>query len=223
LSRDGAPIASIRVLAVGLTGGIGSGKSTVAARLVDRGAVLVDADRITRELQEAGQPVFAAIVEAFGSQVVAADGELDRAALAAIVFTDAEAKKRLEGIVHPAVGLAIAERLGELARTDEIVILDIPLLVESGRDDFGGIIVVDVDPETAVARLVASRGFDEGDARARIANQASRDERLARADFVIDNSGSLDELEARIAECWEWILGRQAEVDGGSGAAPPAS
>jgi dephospho-CoA kinase len=202
------------MLAVGLTGGIGSGKSSVSERLAARGAVIVDADRITRELQEPGQPVFDAIVDAFGSAVVAADGSLDRPAVAAIVFSDAEAKKRLEDIVHPAVGMAMAERIASVAATDDVVILDVPLLVESkGRTDMAGIIVVDVDPEIAVQRLVEQRGFDEADARARIANQASREERLARADFVIDNGGDLAQLDAEVERCWAWIEGLRAHGD----------
>ena len=168
------------MLTLGLTGGIGSGKSTVSALLEERGAVVVDADRIVRELQQPGEPVFEAMVEAFGDGIVAPDS-LDRQAVADIVFADDDALKRLNAIVHPAVGQRIAERLAELAGTDEVVVLDIPLLVESGRDDMAAVIVVDVDPELAVERLVEHRGFDADDARARIARQVSRDDRLAKA------------------------------------------
>jgi dephospho-CoA kinase len=193
------------MLAVGLTGGIGSGKTSVAERLAAKGAVVVDADRITRELQEPGQPVFDAMVERFGPAIVGADGRLDRQAVADIVFSDAEAKAALEGIVHPEVGRVIAERLAAEALTDHVVILDIPLLVESGRDDFAGVVVVDVDPEVAVARLVEHRGFREDDARARIGHQVPRETRLARADLVVDNSGDLAHLDAEVERCWEWI------------------
>jgi dephospho-CoA kinase len=201
------------MLAVGLTGGIGSGKSSVSERLASRGAVIVDADRITRELQEPGQAVFDAIVEAFGPSILGPDGRLDRPGLAAIVFRDSEAKRRLEGIVHPGVGAVIAERLAGLAATEETVVLDIPLLVESGRDDLAGVIVVDVDPEVAVARLVEHRGFDEADARARMANQVSREERLARADFVVDNSGDLEHLDREVGRCWSWLQGLRPSSD----------
>jgi dephospho-CoA kinase len=145
------------------------------------------------------------MVEAFGSGIVAADGTLDRQAVADIVFVDADAKARLEAIVHPAVGMEIARQMGEVGDTDAVVVLDIPLLVEKGRDDLLGTIVVDVDPEVAVERLVAFRGFREEDARARMANQVDRETRLAKADFVIDNSGDLAELDREVDRCWAWI------------------
>ena len=178
------------MIVVGLTGGIGSGKSTVSALLAAKGAVILDADAITRELQQPGTPVFDAIVERFGPGVVASDGTLDRPALAAIVFNDPDARKELEAIVHPAVGVRMMERLQEVAGTDAVVVYDVPLLVESGRRGYAGVIVVDVDPEIAVERLVTQRGMSEADARARIANQASREDRLAVADQVVDNSGT---------------------------------
>lgn len=190
------------MILVGLTGGIGSGKSTVSAMLASRGADVIDADAIVHELQAPGQPVLAAIVERFGSDVLAADGSLDRAALADLVFTDDAALADLNAIVHPAVGAEIARRLEEAARSDDVVVLDVPLLVESGRDDMAALIVVDLDPEVAVARAVEQRGMREADVRARIARQASREDRLARADVVIDNGGSLAELEARVDEVW---------------------
>lgn len=197
---------------LGLTGGIGSGKSTVSAMLEEHGAIVVDADRIVRSLQEPGQPVFEAMVEEFGPAIVAADGTLDRQAVADRVFGDDEALARLNAIVHPAVGAAIADRLVELAATDETVILDIPLLVESGRDDMAAVIVVDVDPDTAVARLVEHRGFSEDDARARMARQVSREDRLAKADVVLDNSGTHDDLRAQVDALWERII--SGEFDG---------
>ncbi|MEZ5142130.1 MAG: dephospho-CoA kinase [Acidimicrobiales bacterium] len=198
------------MLVIGLTGGIGSGKSTVSAALAARGAVVVDADAITRELQEPGQPVLGAMVERFGPAILRADGALDRQAVADIVFGDPEALADLNAIVHPAVGEEIARRLAAESATDHVVVLDVPLLVESGRDDMAGTIVVDVDPEVAVARLVTQRGFREDDARARIARQAGREDRLAKADFVIDNGGDRAALAAQVDRCWEWIEGLRA-------------
>lgn len=200
------------MITVGLTGGIGSGKSTVAAELAARGALVVDADAITRELQQPGTPVFEAMVERFGPGVVAADGTLDRAAVAALVFPDPAALADLNAIVHPAVGAEIARRLAEAARLpgDVVVVLDVPLLVEAaeaGRDRQGtaGLIVVDCDTETAVHRLVTGRGLAEADARARMARQVPRHRRLARADHVIDNTGPREALGPQIDACWAWI------------------
>ena len=194
------------MLLIGLTGGIGSGKSTVSARLAERGAVVIDADAITRDLQRPGTEVFDAMVERFGAGIVQPDGSLDRQAVADIVFGDPEALADLGRIVHPAVGAEIARRLEAAAATDDVVILDVPLLVESGRDDMAALVLVDVDPEVAVGRLVEQRGMREDDARARMARQASRRERLERADIVIDNSGTLEELDATIAEVWPTML-----------------
>lgn len=205
------------MLLIGLTGGIGSGKSTVSSALAARGAVVIDADAITRELQEPGRPVLAAMVERFGAGIVQTDGTLDRQAVADIVFNDAEALADLNAIVHPAVGAEIAARLEHEAGTDHVVILDVPLLVESGRGDLAGLIVVDLDPEVAVRRLVEHRGFREDDARARIARQASREERLAKADVVVDNSGTVDDLQPEIDRVWAWIED-QREISGGAGA-----
>lgn len=190
---------------IGLTGGIGSGKSTVSAALATRGAVVIDADAITKSLQQPGQPVFDAMVERFGEGIVAADGTLDRQAVADLVFPDPDALADLNAIVHPAVGAEIAARLQAEADTDHVVILDVPLLVESGRDDLVGLIVVDCDPALAVQRLVEHRGFREDDAWNRINRQVGRDDRLARADFVIDNSGGIEALDAQIDACWTWI------------------
>lgn len=200
------------MITLGLTGGIGSGKSTVSSALVDRGAALVDADAIVRDLQQPGEPVFDRIVERFGAEVVGADGHLDRPAIAGIVFGDAEALADLNEIVHPAVGEEIRRRLEELAATDRVVVLDIPLLAEGAQDGrprypVSGTLVVDVPVDVQVARLVDHRGFDEADARARIANQASREDRLALADHVIDNSGDIHALAAQLDDVWEWALG----------------
>jgi dephospho-CoA kinase len=174
--------------------------------------VIVDADAIVRELQQPGTDVFAAIVDRFGEGVLAPDGSLDRAAVAAIVFTDEQARKDLEAIVHPAVGAEMLRRLSEHSGTDRIVVYDVPLLVESGKSGYGAVVVVDTDPEVAVGRLVASRGMDEADARNRIASQVPRDERLAVADRVVDNGGSREDLEAQVDDLWSWLVEREAEV-----------
>jgi dephospho-CoA kinase len=204
------------MLTVGLTGGIGSGKSTVSAMLEARGAVIVDADKIAREVVEPGTPGYDAIVEGFGDAVVAVDGALDRAALAAIVFNDEDARLALNGIVHPAVGVAMAERMQSHAETDDVLILDVPLLVESRRPGMTGVIVVDCPEEIAVQRLVEQRGFDEEDARNRIAAQASREERRAIADVVIDNSGSLEDLVSQVDAAWAWIDELRASAEDGT-------
>ncbi|CAN5828623.1 dephospho-CoA kinase [soil metagenome] len=190
---------------IGLTGGIGSGKSAVSSRLAALGAVVVDADAIVRELQAPGQPVLAAMVERFGEAILDPDGALDRQAVADAVFTDADALADLNAIVHPPVGAEIARRIEEQAATDHVVVLDVPLLVESGRSDLAALIVVDVDPEVAVARLVEHRGLRAEDARARMARQVSRLDRLARADLVIRNTGDLTALDAEVARAWAWI------------------
>ena len=199
----------VAVLLIGLTGGIGSGKSTVSRLLHGRGAVIIDADGIVHELQAPGRPVFESMVAEFGPSIVLPDGALDRQAVADLVFNDADALKALNTIVHPAVGAEIAKRMQREAETDHVVILDVPLLVESGRDDMTGLVVVDVDPEVAIARTVAQRGMREEDVRARIAKQVSREDRLAKADHVIDNSGTLADLEREVAAAWDWIQARR--------------
>ena len=193
------------MILVGLTGGIGAGKSTVSAMLAERGAVIVDADAITRDVQQPGRPVLAAMVERFGPTILQPDGSLDRAAVAEIVFNDRDALADLNAIVHPAVGSEIVRRMQAEADTDHVVVLDVPLLVESGRDDMAALVVVDVDPEVAVRRLVEQRGMAEADARARMARQASREDRLARADVVIDNGGDRAALVAQVDALWERI------------------
>jgi dephospho-CoA kinase len=194
------------VLVVGLTGGIGSGKSTVSAMLAAKGAVVLDADEVVRDQQRPGTAVFDAMVERFGRGIVAADGTLDRAAVADIVFADPEALADLNAIVHPAVGAEIARRMAELSGTDAVVVLDVPLLVEVRRGyPLAGLIVVDVDPEIAVERLVMQRGMSEEDARSRMSRQASREERRARADVVIDNRGTIGDLARQVDAIWDWI------------------
>jgi dephospho-CoA kinase len=202
---------------IGLTGGIGSGKSTVSVGLAERGAVVIDADVITRQLQQPGQAVLAAMAERFGAAILRPDGTLDRPAVARLVFSDTAALADLNAIVHPAVGAEIARQLLEHAGDGRVVVLDIPLLVEGRRRELSGIIVVDCDPEVALARLVEHRGFDADDARARIANQASRQDRLARADFVIDNNGTRAELQAQVDVCWAWVESVAEPVRGSGG------
>lgn len=193
------------MIVVGLTGGIGAGKSTVSRLLAERGAVIVDADAITRELQAPGQPVLAAIVERFGPGVVAPDGTLHRQALADIVFNDPAALKDLNGIVHPAVGAETARRIEAERTTGRVVVLDVPLLVETGRKGLSGILVVDVPVEIAIGRLQRDRGMTEADARSRIARQATRDERLEKANRVVDNSGDPESLARQIDDAWAWM------------------
>ncbi len=208
----------------GLTGGIGSGKSTVAAGLVSRGAVLIDADQVVRELQEPGGAVFDAMVAHFGDDIVAGDGSLDRQAVADRVFADPDSLASLNAIVHPAVGAEMKARRAALADSDAVVVLDIPLLVKPdgslGQAEWAalaGIIVVDCDPAVAVARLVEHRGFDPADAEARIAAQATRAQRAAVADRVIDNSGDLAALDDQLDRCWAWMCER-VDPAGGSDA-----
>ena len=194
------------MILLGLTGGIGSGKSTVSGMLAQRGAVIIDADAIVRELQAPGQPLLAELAAEFGGSILNADGSLDRAGLAAAAFGDKEKVAALNRIVHPAVGREMNRRLEEQRGTDNIVVLDIPLLAENPRKGLCGVIVVDVPVDTAVERLMRHRGFSEEDARARVANQASRETRLAIADRVLDNSGSMDSLEQQVDEVWQWAL-----------------
>ena len=189
----------------GLTGGIGSGKSAASERLVVCGAGLVDADATVKRLQVAGMPVFDEIVAHFGEQVVGEDGELDRPALADIVFNDAEELKKINEIVHPAVRKDMAKQREALSAAHEIIVLDIPLLVEGKPVELAGIVVVDIPMELAIERLVSFRDFSIEDATARMASQASRETRLEKANFVIDNSGSLDDLDREIARCWQWM------------------
>jgi dephospho-CoA kinase len=189
------------VLRIGLTGGIGSGKSTVSALLAARGAVIIDADRIAREVVEPGTPGLARIVEAFGDGVLAVDGSLDRAALAAVVFADPDARRRLDGIVHPLVR-ARATELAAAAPPDSVVVNDVPLLVETGQaSSYDLVLVVEADPATRVSRLV-QRGLTAEDARARIAAQASDGQRRAVADVVLDNSGTPEQLVEQVDRFW---------------------
>jgi dephospho-CoA kinase len=197
------------VITVGLTGGIGSGKSTVGTMLVERGAALVDADELAREAVEPGTATLQRVVDRFGPGVLLPDGSLDRAALAGIVFADDGARSDLNAIVHPAVGRLMAERLAALA-AGGLVVLDIPLLVEGGARDrypVAGVLVVDSPVDLAVERLVSQRGMDRADAERRAAAQAPRSERLAQADYVIVNVGTLAELVLMVDRAWVWMQG----------------
>ena len=193
------------MILVGLTGGIGSGKSTVSSLLAARGAEIIDADDITREVQQPGSAVVEAIAERFGDSVIDAERGLIRAKLADVVFADPAALRDLNAIVQPVVGAEIDRRVTMLAATDKVVVLDIPLLTENPRRGLQAKIVVDVPLEVQVERLVRYRGFTVDDARARIARQASREDRLKNADYVIDNSGSVEDLARQILGLWEWM------------------
>ncbi|GAA2629267.1 dephospho-CoA kinase [Streptomyces axinellae] len=192
---------------VGLTGGIGAGKSEVSRLLGEYGAVIIDADVIAREVVAPGTPGLAAIVAEFGPDVLAPDGTLDRPRLGSLVFSDTERLAALNAIVHPLVGQRSAE-LERAAGEDSVVVHDVPLLVENGLAPlYDEVIVVDADPRTQLDRLVRLRGMDEGEARARMAAQAGREERLAVADVVIDNDGPLEELEPQVREVWKRLGG----------------
>lgn len=195
------------MLALGLTGGIGAGKSAVADLLASRGAIVVDADRIAREVVEPGGPAYAPLVDRFGPSVVASDGTVDRAALASVAFADPVALADLNAITHPVIGVVMAERLAALACTEAVAVAAIPLLTAVHRQALGlrAVVVVDCPTELAVERLVRLRGMDPADARARVAAQPSREERLAMADFVVDNASSYEDLEAQVASLWGWI------------------
>jgi len=198
------------VLAVGLTGGIGSGKSTVADLLVERGAVLIDADRIAREVVAPDGPAFAPLVDRFGPGILTPEGPLDRAALAAIVFPDPEALAALNAITHPAISAVMAERRAAAEGSDNVVVLDVPLLKPAHREALGleVIIVVDCPIDVALTRLVEQRGFTRADAEARIAAQPGREERCQGADFVIDNSADVAHLRAEVDRVWEAVTAR---------------
>ncbi len=191
------------MILVGLTGGIGSGKSTVSAELARRGAVIVDADAIARQVQQPGEPLLAQMAERFGADVIKPDGSLDRAAVAAIAFTDEQALKDLNAIVHPAIGAEMNRQVLAQRDSDSVVVMDVALLIENPRDGLQATIVVDLDVDAQVQRLVEFRGFDEADARARISRQATREQRLARATHVIDNNGTLEELLPQVARLWD--------------------
>ncbi len=187
---------------VGLTGGVASGKSTVSAILTELGAVVIDADLIAREVVARGTPGLEAVVAEFGPELLTPDGDLDRPAMGALVFGDPEARKRLEAIVHPLVHRRSAE-LEEQAGDSAVVVHDIPLLAEVGRaGSFDAVVVVDAPPDLQVSRMVEDRGWTREDAESRIAAQATRADRLAIATYVVDNTGTRDELRAQVEEIY---------------------
>jgi len=204
------------MLALGLTGGIGAGKSAVADLLVDRGAVLVDADVIAREVVAPGGPAYRPLVDRFGPGIVAADGTIDRPALAAAAFGDPTALADLNAITHPAIGAEMLRRRQEVADRgdDTVLVLAIPLLRPVHRQtlDLDAVIVVDCPEEVARKRLVERRGMDPADAEARIAAQVSRRERCDGADFVLDNSSTVQHLTDEVERLWRWIDARRAGI-----------
>ena len=201
------------MLAVGLTGGIGSGKSAVADLLVERGAVLIDADQVARGVVAPGGPAYQPLIDRFGPGIVAPDGTIDRQALAAVAFVDDESRLALNAITHPAIGVAMIEARDALAGTDDIVILAIPLLTAAHRDTvrLHKVVVVDCPTDIALERLMSQRGFDRADAEARIRAQISREERAREADYVLDNSGDWAALRAEVAKLWAWLVAAAAE------------
>jgi len=197
------------MLLVGLTGGIGAGKSSVARLLAEHGAVVIDADSIVRELQQPGTDVFRAIVDRFGTHVVGADGTLDRERLADIVFRNDDARSALNAIVHPAVYAVMSERIAAVKDADKVVVLDIPLLAEAGGGGgMDAVVVVEADDEMRVARVVSERSLDPEDVRARMAAQASSEQREALADVVIRNNGTPEDLRAQVDDLWEQLRAR---------------
>jgi dephospho-CoA kinase len=189
---------------IGLTGAIGSGKSSVSAMFARKGAVIIDGDGIAKQLQQKGSATLQKMVDEFGD-ILFESGELDRAKVAQLVFGDAEMLKRLNAIMHPAIGIEILRQIETNMATDNVVVLDMPLLVENPRDGMSGLVVVDVDPELAISRLVQFRNMNEADARRRMASQASREDRLKVADRVIDNSGGIEALAPQVDEVWDWF------------------
>jgi dephospho-CoA kinase len=189
---------------IGLTGAIGSGKSSVSALFERKGAIIIDGDGIAKQLQQQGTPTLQKMVDEFGD-ILLDSGELDRAKVAQLVFGDAEMLKRLNAIMHPAIGVEILRQIELNIATDNVVVLDMPLLVENPRDGMSGLVVVDVDPEVAISRLVQFRNMDEEDARRRMASQASREDRLKVADRIIDNSGSPEDLGSQVDDVWDWF------------------
>lgn len=212
------------MLAVGLTGGIGSGKSAVADLLVERGAVLVDADQVARDVVAPGGPAYQPLIDRFGPEIVAADGTIDRPALANIAFADEESRLALNAITHPTIGIRMIELRDALAGTDQIVVLAIPLLKALHRETvkLHKVVVVDTPTDVALERLLSQRGFDRADAEARIRSQISREERVKEADYVLDNSGDRAALEREVAKLWDWLLAAQKELPQEAGEQAPA-
>jgi dephospho-CoA kinase len=200
------------VLNVGLTGGIGAGKSEVTRRFAALGAMIIDADAIAREVVAPGTPGLDAVLAEFGEQLRADDGSLDRDKLAAIVFADEAARARLNAIIHPLIGARVAELMAEIDEPDRIVVNDVPLIVEAGiADRYDVVVVVDSPVDLQLERLTTIRGMTAQAAKARISAQASREQRLTIADHVITNDGDLENLESQIREVWEKLSGRARE------------
>ena len=193
------------MILIGLTGGIGSGKSEVARLLVARGAEVIDADQIVRELQQPGAEVYNAMIKMLGQEIVSPDKSLDRTKIAGQVFADESMLKKLNELVHPIVRRVMNERVESFRDTDKVVVLDIPLLVENPRPGLDGVLVVDLDTQIAIQRLVEQRQMKLEDAQARVAKQATREQRRAIAGHVIDNSGDRQALEASVDSAWTWI------------------
>jgi dephospho-CoA kinase len=196
------------MLAVGLTGGIGSGKSAVADLLVARGAVLIDADQVARDVVAPGGPAYQPLVDRFGLGILAPNGTIDRKALAAVAFADEETRLELNAITHPAIGIAMIEARDAHEGSDDVVVLAIPLLTAVHRDTvrLHKVVVVDCPTDIALERLLSQRGFDRADAEARIRAQITREERVKEADYILDNSGDRAALEAEVATLWEWLV-----------------
>ncbi len=202
---------------IGLTGGIAAGKSTVARRLAEHGAVVIDADVLARTAVEPGSPGLAAVRSRFGDAVIAGDGSLDRAALGQLVFADAGARTALNAIVHPEVARLYRERLAEIERSqpDAIVVYDVPLLVEArSADEFALVVVAHAPADVRVERLVTMRGVDRASAERRVAAQATDDERLAIADVVIDTSGTIESTEQQTDALWRQLVARRSHHTG---------
>lgn len=206
------------MITVGLTGGIGAGKSTVAQLLVERGAVLVDADQVAREVVAPGGPAYQPLIDRFGSQIVGPGGEIDRPTLASLTFGHPEALADLNSITHPAIGVEMIARRDRSKGTEDIVVMDIPLLRSIHREmlSLAAVIVVDTPTEVALKRLVGTRGMDRADAEARIGSQVDRATRLEGADLVIDNSGDRDHLRAEVERVWSALLDLRDRQDGAS-------
>ena len=193
------------MILIGLTGGIGSGKSEVARLLSALGAEVIDADQIVRELQQPGAEVYHAMIDMLGQEIVSPDKSLDRGKIAGQVFADESLLKKLNELIHPIVRRVMNERVESFRNTDKVVVLDIPLLVENPRPGLDGVLVVDLDTQIAIQRLVEQRQMKLEDAQARVAKQATREQRRAIAGHVIDNSGNRQALETSVDRAWTWI------------------
>ena len=212
------------MLAVGLTGGIGSGKSAVADLLVARGAVLIDADQVARDVVAPGGPAYQPLIDHFGRRILDADGTIDRKALAAVAFADEETRQELNAITHPAIGIAMIQARDALEGTDAVVVLAIPLLTAAHRETvrLDKVVVVDCPTDVALERLLTQRGFERADAEARIRSQISREERVKGADYVLDNSGDRSALETEVATLWAWLEQAAAEKRQAAAGSTPA-